>query len=440
MASEPAPSPTSEVPHDADAVEMPRPTVAPLVLAVGVSLLGMGFAFGVTFVVVGAVLLATGLGIWIGQLLPGQGHLHEPLAEPARRAGPVTPALGTVEQLRAGMPGYRLRLPVAVHPISAGVKGGIVGGLVMPVPAVLWSLLSGHGLWYPVNLLAGMALPGLQEMSDTDLEKFSPLLLLVGTVIHVVTSVIIGMVYGVLMPTLPALPKLLTWGGLLMPLLWTTVTFTLMGAVNPALHNAVDWPSFIACQLVFGVVAALVLMRATNVHPLVGGVGGGIVGGVVMPLPALLWGILSGHGLWYPVNLLAGVVIPGLGDLPTSELEPFNATYFAVALVIHAVLSASFGLANGVLLPRLPPIPAPFTWGGVLLPLVWTALSYGLMGIANPALADHVNWPWFIACQFVFGVTAAVIVVRSEMIQIPPAGSGPDRAADFVTGQRSDQP
>ena len=30
------------------------------------------------------------------------------------------------------MPGYRLRLPEKVHPISAGIKGGLVGGLVMP--------------------------------------------------------------------------------------------------------------------------------------------------------------------------------------------------------------------------------------------------------------------------------------------------------------------
>ena len=35
------------------------------------------------------------------------------------------------------MPGYRLRMPEEVHPISAGIKGGIVGGLVMPMPALI---------------------------------------------------------------------------------------------------------------------------------------------------------------------------------------------------------------------------------------------------------------------------------------------------------------
>ena len=34
------------------------------------------------------------------------------------------------------MPGYRVQMPVMIHPVSAGVKGGLLGGLVMPVPAL----------------------------------------------------------------------------------------------------------------------------------------------------------------------------------------------------------------------------------------------------------------------------------------------------------------
>jgi hypothetical protein len=46
-----------------------------------------------------------------------------------------------------------------------------------------------------------------------------------------------------------------------------------------------------------------------------------------------------------------------------------------------------------------------------------------------------VGWFWFIVTQFVFGVTAAVVVLRSEIIHIPPAGRGPDRVADSVAGE-----
>ncbi len=67
--------------------------------------------------------------------------------------------------MRPGIPGYRVRLPEVVHPISAGVKGGIIGGLVMPLRAFLYGLSTGHGIWYPVNLLAGMVLPVVATMT-----------------------------------------------------------------------------------------------------------------------------------------------------------------------------------------------------------------------------------------------------------------------------------
>ena len=261
MVSEPQTTP--------DSVEMPRPTVAPLALALGLALLAAGVPFGLGFLVVGAVVTVTGVGLWIAQLLPGRGHVQEQIAEPARLRPPVTAAPGRVERLREGMPGYRLRLPQAVHPISAGLKGGIVGGLMMPVPALLWGLASGHGVWYPVNLLAGMVLPGIGKMTVPELEQFHASLLLVGIVIHAVLSVVFGLVYGVLLPTLPKLrlvPSPMAWGGLVLPLLWTGVSYGLMGVVNPVLQERVDWAWFIVSQFVFGVAAAVVVLRSELVH------------------------------------------------------------------------------------------------------------------------------------------------------------------------------
>ena len=56
------------------------------------------------------------------------------------------------------------------------------------------------------------------------------------------------------------------------------------------------------------------------------------------------------------------------------------------------------------------------------MPLLWTAASFGLMGVVNPLLQELVNWPWFVVSQFVFGIVAAIMIVRSEQFLVPPAG------------------
>src|SRR5262245_17326225 len=256
-------------------LEMPRPTVAPLMVALGLILLAASAPFGPAFVLAGAAILVTALGIWVGELLPGRGHCREPLVEMALRPIPVTAEPGTVERLLPGMPGHRARLPESVHPLSAGIKGGLIGGLVMPLPAFLDGIISGHGIWYPVNLLAGMVVPGIGNMTTAELQEFRPSLLVVGIVIHAAVSVVFGLLYGVLLPTLPPirsgskpqpLAASLAWGGVLLPTLRSSVSYGLMGIVNPLLEERIDWPWFIVSQFVFGAVAALVVHYSETVH------------------------------------------------------------------------------------------------------------------------------------------------------------------------------
>jgi uncharacterized membrane protein YagU involved in acid resistance len=434
MSSDPHEIANREASAGTEVLSMPRPTVAPLVLALGMVLLALGVVTSPAFLVVGGLIFVCGLSFWVSQLLPGAGHFHEDRVEPALRPAPVTAREATVEHLGSGMPGYRLRMPAEVHPISAGIKGGIVGGLVMPIPAIIWSLSSGHGIWYPANLLAGMVLPGVDRMSVVELEQFRVALLLVSIVIHAVNSVVFGMMYGVLLPTLPHIPRPLAWGGLLIPLLWTAVSFSLMGFVNPLMRKGLDWPWFIASQFVFGVVAALTIMRAGTRHPISAGLMAGVAGGLLMPIPAVIWSVSSGHGIWYPANLLAGMVLPNMDRLPWHRLTQFGADWLAIAITIHIIMSIGIGLVFGLILPRLGPIPTPVTWGGILMPLLWTAVSFGLMGIVNPLLQERVNWPWFVASQFVFGLVAAIVVARSEKVYIAPAGRGPEHPEEFLFG------
>ncbi len=415
------------------AIEVPRPTAAPIVVSLGLALCGAGIATGLILVIVGAGMLLMGIGMWLWQLLPGRGHVNETIAVTVSPAAVARPPQ-RVEKLVAGKPGYRLRLPEKVHPISSGIKGGIIAGLIMPLPALAYGVLSGHGIWYVINLLSGIVLPGIDSLSTVELEQFRPTLLIISVVVHAAMSLVFGLVYGVLMPTLPRVPRAIAWGALLMPALWTAATFLLMGAVNPALRQGVDWPWFIVSQFVFGVVAAVIVMRLAPWGKIRSGVLGGLLGGAFMAVPAITWSLLTGRGPWYPVNLLAGILIRGVDAATPEELTQYHSEWFAAAVVIHVVMCSAFGVIYSFLLPKARPIPAPLAWGGLVLPLLWTAASYGLMGVVNPVLQERVDWPWFVVSQFIFGITAAIVVVRSEMIVIPPAGAGPDSLSEFVQG------
>jgi hypothetical protein len=412
---------------------MPRPTIAPLVLAVGITLLAAGWALGTAFMIVGAAILVAGLGMWVGQMLPGRGHFHETFVAAELRAKPIMGQPGGVEREPDAVAGTRLRMPEAVHPISAGIRGGIIAGLVMPIPALIYGLLryyalhnrfSIDGLWYPVNLLAGMAVPGVSEQA---LEEFHFGLFVTAVIIHAASAVTLGLIYGVLLPTLPEIPQSMAWAALLAPLAWTGATFITMGLVSPGLRGGVSWPWFLLSQFIYGIVMALVVTQATDLRPIVRGIAGGALGGLLMPLPAILWSLGTGRGIWYPVNLLAGMLVPGLNDPKAPTLRQFHADWLALGLLAHAVVSLGFAVACALLLPKLRRIPSPLAWGGLIMPLLWTGASYSLMRVVNPLLEQKVDWPAFIVSQFVFGIVASIVVVRAEMVYITPAGHGPDR-------------
>ena len=295
----------------------------------------------------------------------------------------------------------------------------------MPLPAIVYCLWNGRGIWLPMNLLAGMALPGVGNLSMAELQQFRPDLFVIGAFLHVCVSLVLGLMYGVLMPTLPEVPKPLAWGAVLMPLFWTAMSYLALGIVNPPVRARIDWPWFVVSQFIFGVVAALVFMSLRKRSSIAAGLAGGIAGGLLMPIPAITWALLSNHTIWYPINLLSAMAVQHSRELSTLELEQFHADWLVAAIIAHAVLSLGFGLAFGIVLPRIGAIPSPMVWGGLIMPLLWTASSYGLMGVVNPVLQEYVDWPWFVASQFVFGVVAAIVVVRAEQLPTAPAGHRP---------------
>jgi hypothetical protein len=164
-----------------------------------------------------------------------------------------------------------------------------------------------------------------------------------------------------------------------------------------------------------------------QIHPYSAGAKGGLVGALAMAGPALLYGVFSRHhSIWWPVNLLAGMVLPQYADMSVQQLEAYHALGLVVGIAIHLAVSVGAGLLYGVLLPTLPQqlfsrrggYLAPLFWGGVVAPLLWTGCIYGFMSVLNPALRQHVNWFWFVVSQFAYGVTVGVVVTRSEKVHV----------------------
>src|SRR5271166_1307783 len=101
MTSDAQTLPQPDAPAAPDSVEMPRPTAAPVVLALGITLLAAGVALSAAFLGVGAVVVVAGLSIWIVELLPRRGHIHESLLE-TERTQSVIARPGGVEHLQQG--------------------------------------------------------------------------------------------------------------------------------------------------------------------------------------------------------------------------------------------------------------------------------------------------------------------------------------------------
>jgi hypothetical protein len=163
-----------------------------------------------------------------------------------------------------------------------------------------------------------------------------------------------------------------------------------------------------------------------EVHPYSAGFWGGLAGGTVMAVLACLYGLIAEHSIWYPINLLAGVVIPAMGNASLEQLRAFNGLAFFAALVGHGILSILVGIVYAAILPMFPKY-APF-WAGILVPLFWSGLVGTTLNVLNPALNGRINWPWFVVCQLGFGLVGGYVIARSERIRTMQPWSLAERA------------
>jgi hypothetical protein len=258
-------------------IDLPSPTVWPFVLAFGVALTFTGLATHAWISVFGLVLAVCAAVGWFRDVLPHEAH--EPVivspqvapmpnfTQPSRVVSrvvipfPTLPAVANGDPSRAAVP--RAVLPRESYPVSAGLRGGLAGAAVMATLAMSYGAISGTSVWYPINLLVAGFLPRSTYATTANLQAFSVLGLALATVIHLIASLLVGLLYGVMLPMLPRRPVLL--GGIVAPLFWSGLVHGLLGIVNPVMNQRIDWPWFVLSQIGFGIAAGVVVSRLARI-------------------------------------------------------------------------------------------------------------------------------------------------------------------------------
>jgi hypothetical protein len=241
-------------------IALPAPTAWPIVLAFGFTLLFAGLLTSVSVSVLGAVLALAGCVGWFREVFP---HENEEVVVVVPEEVAFRTVRRVVEQIPLAPDQVRAWLPVKTYPISAGVKGGLAGSVAMAALACLYGLLKTGSIWYPINLLAAVVYAPSEVPSVSQFNSFHAGLFFLAVLLHLVTSVLVGLLYGAMLPMFARRPILL--GGLIAPVLWSGLLYVILGLLNPVLGRYIDWFWFIASQVAFGIVAGIVVMRQSQV-------------------------------------------------------------------------------------------------------------------------------------------------------------------------------
>ena len=256
MASVPITTSPARMPN---VVELPAATAWPIVLALGTTLLFAGLVTSVAVSALGGVLMIAGAVGWFRDVLPHEAHD----VVPARPDVTVAATSRTVAHIEIAGVSPRAWLPLEIYPVSAGIKGGLAGSVAMAVLAMSYGLLRERSIWYPINLLAAGFFPAAVTATTAQLAAFHLNAFLVAVPIHLLTSLLVGVLYGAMLPMLPRRPILL--GGVIAPLVWSGLLYTVLGIINPVLNQRIDWLWFALSQIGFGIVAGIVVSRQERI-------------------------------------------------------------------------------------------------------------------------------------------------------------------------------
>lgn len=246
--------------HSGNTIHLPAPTAWPIVLAFGATLIFAGLVTHAVISILGAVLLITACVGWFRQVLPHEAHEDVSVEEHEVTIESERTHVTRIEIKEE----HRAHLPLETYPVLSGLKGGIAGGIAMLVPALLYGIIGFHSIWYPVNLLGGAGVAHWTNPTTAEIATFHPMALIIAIIIHASASILVGLLYGAMLPMLPRHPILL--GGIIAPLLWTGLLHATLGIINPAFDERIQWGWFLTSQITYGLVAGWVVAHQSRIH------------------------------------------------------------------------------------------------------------------------------------------------------------------------------
>ncbi len=241
-------------------IEVPASTAWPLVLALGFVLMFAGLLTSGSVSALGVVLSVAGCVGWFREVFP---HQHEETVPVVFEEDRITTKRHLVERVPIAPELVRAWLPLKTYPISAGVKGGVAGAVAMAVLACTYGVLKAGSIWYPINLLAATVYGQSLRLGPAQLSSFHADSFAMAFLLHGIGSIFVGVLYGAMLPMFSRRPIVL--GGLIAPVLWSGLLYSIMQLLNPLLASLINWFWFIASQIAFGVVAGIVVLRQHRV-------------------------------------------------------------------------------------------------------------------------------------------------------------------------------
>lgn len=236
-------------------IHLPAPTAWPFMMALGVTLICASLVTTAGIGMLGALLTIVSAAGWFREVLPHEKHEHIAAMDEVVTIAPSGEKVARIEVDET----HRAQLPLETFPVTSGIIGGIAGGIAMVIPAEIYGIIRFHSIWYVVNLLGGAGVgnwvnPTVEQMRHFNLGAF-----VTANIIQGATTLLVGLLYGAMLPIWPRHPMLL--GGIIAPAAWTGLLHSVIGIVNPFLAEHIDWWSFAAAQVIFGLVAGYVVSK-----------------------------------------------------------------------------------------------------------------------------------------------------------------------------------